>query len=327
MPSVMIFIQFLQDPNGPHVKLLREAGLEVRFPPRPDITDEEENIRVLQGISATIAGGEPYSRRVMAALPDLRVISRWGVGVDRVDLEAVTGSNAVVAITPSANHEAVAEHAVALLLAVSRFLVQRNDEIHRGLWERRCSLPLREKTLGLVGLGRIGRSVAVRAEAFRMRLLAHEAYPDREFAQRHGIELVDLDTLLARSDYVTLHVPLTEETRGLINRRTLSRMKPGALLVNTSRGGLVVEEALVDALKSGQLGGAGLDVFVQEPIQGDHPLLELVNVLVSDHTAGIDTRSVEAMAVDAARNIVELYRGGWPAAAVANPAVRDTWKW
>ncbi|MDE2757864.1 MAG: phosphoglycerate dehydrogenase [Acidobacteriota bacterium] len=327
MPSVMIFIQFLQDPNGPHVKLLREAGLEVRFPPRPDITDEEENIRVLQGVSATIAGGEPYSRRVMAALPDLRVISRWGVGVDRVDLEAVTDSNAVVTITPSANHEAVAEHAVALLLAVSRFLAQRNDEIHRGLWERRCSLPLREKALGLVGLGRIGRSVAVRAEAFRMRLLAHEAYPDREFAQRHGIELVDLDTLLARSDYVTLHVPLTEETRGLINRRTLSRMKPGALLVNTSRGGLVVEEDLVDALKSGHLGGAGLDVFVQEPIQGDHPLLELDNVLVSDHTAGIDTRSVEAMAVEAARNIVELYRGGWPAGAVANPAVRDTWKW
>jgi len=327
VPSVMIFIQFLQDPNGPHVKLLREAGLEVRFPPRPDITDEEENIRVLQGISATIAGGEPYSRRVMAALPDLRVISRWGVGVDRVDLEAVTDSNAVVAITPSANHEAVAEHAVALLLAVSRFLVQRNDEIHRGLWERRCSLPLREKTLGLVGLGRIGRSVVVRAEAFRMRLLAHEAFPDREFARRHGIELVDLDTLLARSDYVTLHVPLTEETRGLINRRTLSRMKPGALLVNTSRGGLVVEEDLVDALKSGHLGGAGLDVFVQEPIQGDHPLLNLDNVLVSDHTAGIDTRSVEAMAVDAARNIVELYGGGWPAAAVANPAVRETWKW
>ena len=327
MPSVMIFIQFLQDPNGPHVKLLREAGLEVRFPPRPDITDEEENIRVLQGISATIAGGEPYSRRVMAGLPDLRVISRWGVGVDRVDLAAATDSNAVVTITPSANHEAVAEHAVALLLAVSRFLAQRNDEIHRGLWERRCSLPLREKTLGLVGLGRIGRSVAVRAEAFRMRLLAHEAFPDREFAQRHGIELVDLDTLLARSDYVTLHVPLTEETRGLINRRTLSRMKPGALLVNTSRGGLVVEEDLVDALKSGHLGGAGLDVFVQEPIQPDHPLLELDNVLVSDHTAGIDTRSVEAMAVEAARNIVELYGGGWPAAAVANPAVRETWKW
>ena len=327
MPSVMIFIQFLQDPNGPHVELLRQAGLEVRFPPRPDITDEEENIRVLQGISATIAGGEPYSRRVMAGLPDLRVISRWGVGVDRVDLAAATDSNAVVTITPSANHEAVAEHAVALLLAVTRFLAQRNDEIHRGLWERRCSLPLREKTLGLVGLGRIGRSVAVRAEAFRMRLLAHEAFPDREFARRHGIELVDLDTLLARSDYVTLHVPLTEETRGLINRRTLSRMKPGALLVNTSRGGLVVEEDLVDALKSGHLGGAGLDVFVQEPIQRDHPLLELDNVLVSDHTAGIDTRSVEAMAVEAARNIVQLYRGGWPAASVANPAVRETWKW
>ena len=254
---------------------------------------------MLQGVSATLAGGEPYSRRVMAALPDLRVISRWGVGVDRIDLEAVTRRNVVVTITPTANHEAVAEHAVALLLAVSRFLVQRNDEIHRGLWVRRSSLPLREKTLGLIGLGRIGRSVAVRAEAFRMRLLAHEAFPDRDFARKHGIELVDLDTLLAGSDYISLHVPLTEETRGLINRRTISRMKKGALLINTSRGGLVVEEDLVAALKSGRLGGAGLDVFLEEPIRRDHPLLDLDNVLVSDHTAGIDTRSVEAMAMEA----------------------------
>ena len=327
MPTVVIFIQALQDRTGPHLDLLREAGLTLRFPPKPDLTDEQETIQVLQGVSATLAGGEPYSRRVMAALPDLRVISRWGVGVDRIDLEAVTRRNVVVTITPTANHEAVAEHAVALLLAVSRFLVRRNDEIHRGLWVRRSSLPLREKTLGLIGLGRIGRSVAVRAEAFRMRLLAHEAFPDRDFARKHGIELVDLDTLLAGSDYISLHVPLTEETRGLINRRTISRMKKGALLINTSRGGLVVEEDLVAALKSGRLGGAGLDVFVEEPIRRDHPLLDLDNVLVSDHTAGIDTRSVEAMAMEAARNIVELYRGGWPASAVANPAVRGTWKW
>ena len=113
----------------------------------------------------------------------------------------------------------------------------------------------------------------------------------------------------------------------MINRRTISRMKKGALLVNTSRGGLVVEADLVAALKSGRLGGAGLDVFVEEPIRRDHPLLDLDNVLVSDHTAGIDTRSVEAMAMEAARNIAELYRGGWPASAVANPAVRGTWKW
>ena len=221
----------------------------------------------------------------------------------------------------------MAEHAVALLLAVSRFLVQRNDEIHRGLWERRCSLPLREKTLGLVGLGRIGRSVAVRAEAFRMRLLAHEAFPDREFARRHGIELVDLDTLLARFRLRdAARTPDRRDPRadqppdpfadeaGSPSGQHLPRRAGGG-----GRPGGCIEER--------PLGGAGLDVFVQEPIQGDHPLLELDNVLVSDHTAGIDTRSVEAMAVEAARNIVELYRGGWPAAAVANPAVRETWKW
>ncbi len=327
MPTVMIFTQPLHEQPGPHVDLLREAGFTVRYPSEPDLSDEDETVRVLQGVSATIAGGEPYNRRVLAGLPDLRVISRWGVGVDRIDLEAVTRHNVAVAITPTANHEAVAEHAMALLLAVSRFLVQRNDQIHQGLWVRRASLPLREKTLGLVGLGRIGRSVAVRAGAFRMRLLAHEAFPDRAFARSHGIELVDLDTLLARSDYVSLHVPLTEETRGLINRRTISRMKKGAFLINTSRGGLVVEEDLAAALKIGRLAGAGLDVFDEEPIRQDHPLLQLENLLATDHSAGIDTRSVEAMAVEAARNIVDLYRGRWPAAAVANSAVRKTWKW
>jgi phosphoglycerate dehydrogenase-like enzyme len=323
----MIFTLALHEQTGPHLDLLREAGFTVCFPPKPDLTDEDETISVMQGVSAAIAGGEPYNRRVMAGLPDLRVISRWGVGVDRIDLEAVTRHNVVVTITPTANHEAVAEHAVALLLAVSRSIVQRNDQIHQGLWVRRASLPLREQTLGLIGLGRIGRSVAVRAEAFRMRLLAYELFPDRAFARSHGIELVDLDTLLAQSDYISLHVPLTEETRGLINRRTISQMKKGAFLVNTSRGGLVVEDDLVAALKSGRLAGAGLDVFVEEPVGQDHPLLRLDNVVATDHSAGVDTRSVEAMAVEAARNIVDLYRGGWPAPAVANPAVRRTWKW
>ena len=278
-------------------------------------------------MSATIAAGEPYNEQVVSSLPDLRVISRWGVGVDRIDLDAVTRHRVVVTITPTANHEAVAEHTVALLLALSRSLVLRNDQIHQGLWLRKASLPLRGKTLGMVGLGRIGRSVAVRAEAFRMQLLAYEAYPDQSFVQSHDIDLLDLDTLLARSDYISLHLPLTEQTSGLINRQKIARMKKGALLINTARGGLVVEEDLVEALRSGQLGGAALDVFVQEPIARDHPLLQLENVLVTDHSAGIDIRSVEDMAIESAQNIIALYRGDWPPTSVVNPTLSSTWKW
>ena len=327
LPTVMIFIPTLQKTPGRHVDLLREAGFTVCYPPNPDVAKEHELISVLQGVSATIAAGEPYNEQVVSSLPDLRVISRWGVGVDRIDLDAVTRHRVVVTITPTANHEAVAEHTVALLLALSRSLVLRNDQVHQGLWLRKVSLPLRGKTLGLVGLGRIGRSVAVRAKAFRMQLLAYEAYPDQSFVQSHGIELLDLNTLLARSDYISLHLPLTEQTSGLINRQKIARMKKGALLINTARGGLVVEEDLVEALRSGQLGGAALDVFVQEPIARDHPLLQLENVLVTDHSAGIDTRSVEDMAIESAQNIIALYRGDWPAASVVNSTLGLKWKW
>jgi phosphoglycerate dehydrogenase-like enzyme len=187
-------------------------------------------------------------------------------------------------------------------------------------------LPLRGRTLGLIGLGRIGRSVALRAAQFRMRLLAYDSAPDLEFARTSAIELVDLDTLLAEADYVSLHLPLTASSSGLINRATLSKMKPGSFLLNTSRGGLVVEEDLISALQSGHLAGAGLDVFQQEPPPVENPLLELENVVVTAHMAGVDIQSSIDMAVKAAQNIIDLYHGLWPQDSIVNSAVRQSWR-
>lgn len=327
MPTVLIVPQVLYRTPGRHAEILREAGFDLKYPEPQAIYSEEETIAMLEGCAAVIAAGEPYSDRVLSALPALRVVARAGVGFDMVDVEAATRHRVAVAITPRGNYEAVAEHALTMLFALAKGIVRQDREVRCGVWSREVLQPLRGKTLGVVGLGRIGRASAVRGAAFRMNVLACEAYPDQEFIKKHGIELVSLDELLARSDYVTLHVPLNDETRGLINRETLAQMKSTAYLVNTARGGLIVEEDLLAALNSGQLAGAGLDVFAQEPTPQDNPLLSLPNVLSSPHMAGVDTQSVEDMAVESAENIVELFQGRWPAGAIVNAQLQTHWSW
>jgi phosphoglycerate dehydrogenase-like enzyme len=187
-------------------------------------------------------------------------------------------------------------------------------------------LPVRGRTLGIAGLGRIGKAVALRGKAFGMRLLAYEPYPDQAFVAAHKIELVPFERLLAESDFLTLHLPMTAQSKHLINRRTLAQMKPSAFLINTARGGLVNEADLLEALRSGRLAGAGLDVFEEEP-PGKSPLFELDNVLVTPHAAGVDLRSRDEMALSAARAIVSLSRGEWPAEKVVNPDVRSKFRW
>ncbi len=327
MPSVLITTEALRKAPGKHATILRDAGYEIRFPVKTVLLSEEDTLEAMQGFVAVIAGSEPYTDRVLAGLPQLRIISRNGVGYDRIDVPAATRRGVAVTITPEGNHQAVAEHAMAMMLAVARSVVQNAVDTRAGQWRRRSMLvPLRGKTLGIVGLGRIGRSVAVRASAFGMQLVAHEKFPDVEFVKKYNVELVDLDTLMSRSDFVTLHTPMSSETEGLINRRTLSRMKPGGFLINTARGGLVNEADLIDALRSGHLAGAGLDVLVVEPPAADHPLLAMENVIVSPHVSALDGQAVEDMSVGAAQNIVDVLAGKWPTAALINPDVRAAWK-
>ena len=229
MPSVLITTEVLRDVPGTHVDILRAAGYDVHFPDRTVLATEEDVLEAMQGIVAVIAGSEPYTDRVLAGLPRLRIISRTGVGYDRVDVPAATRRSVALTITSDGNHQAVAEHTMAMLLAVTRSVVQNAVDTRQGNWRRRSILiPLRGKTLGIIGLGRIGRSVAVRARAFGLRLLAHETFPDLDFVQEHNVELVELDTLLSQSDFVTIHTPMLPETRELINRKTLSRMKRGS---------------------------------------------------------------------------------------------------
>jgi D-3-phosphoglycerate dehydrogenase / 2-oxoglutarate reductase len=330
MPTVLITPEALVNVKGPWVSVLEEAGLTIAYPEDPTFTrglySAADTVRVLRPAAAVIAGGEYFTPEILAGLPKLRVVARAGVGYDRVDVPAATSRNIAVTITPTANHEGVAEQTFALIFAIAKGVVVNDARTRAGQWSSGATAPIRGKTLGLFGLGRIGRSTAIRGRAMGMTVIATEMHPDRAFARQQGIELVDFNTLLARSDYLSLHCPHNAQTDRMFNRDVFSRMKRGSVLINTARGRLVVEADLLVALKEGQLSAAGLDVFESEPAEASNPLFALKNVVVAPHLGGADKLSQDNMAIEAAQCIARLYKGDWPAGAVVNGELRAGWK-
>jgi D-3-phosphoglycerate dehydrogenase len=327
MPKVLIAPATMIGIPGEFIRVLQEAGFELVYPKRVGLQTEEELLELLRGVKASLAGSETYSPRVLQAHPQLKVIARAGVGYDGVDMPTATRQGIAVTIAPNTNQEAVAEHTFALMLAVAKYVVAHDAGTRAGKWPRQPTIPLRGRTLGIAGLGRIGRSVAVRGAVFGMPVIAYEPYPDLGFVEQCRIRLVSFEELLAQADFLTLHLPLTEESRHLINRRTLSQMKPTAYLINTARGGLVNEADLLETLQQKKIAGAGLDVFEQEPAKASNPLFALSNVVVTPHTAGVDLQSRDDMGTSAAQAIADISRGHWPADKVVNPEVRDRFSW
>jgi phosphoglycerate dehydrogenase-like enzyme len=327
-PVVLVCQPLLFQNSGTWRTILESAGLVVRFPTSGGkVLTGEQLPSELDGVAATIASTEPYTASILTGAENLRVISRTGVGFDSIDTAAATARGVVVACTPGTNHEAVAEHAFALLLAVAKRIVPNHADVAGGGFHRQPSRALRGKTLGLVGFGRIGRSVARRAIAFQMKILAHDPFLAAPPDDAGEVELVTFEELLARSDIITLHAAATEGTSRLIRRETLAQMKQGVVLINTARGTLVDEPALREALQSGKVAAAGLDVFEQEPPNGS-PLVSAPNVVLSPHLAGIDEQAFEDMATMAAQTIVDLHHGQWPAERLVNAAeLRQPWKW
>ena len=309
--------------------ILQGAGYSIEYPPRFNAAaevqmTEAELLAQLPGCVASLAGSEPYTRAVIAsaAPAGLKVIARAGVGYDAIDLAAATDHGVAVCFAPGTNQEAVAEHAFALILGLLRNVRSQDRAIRAGEWPRRAVGFARGTTLGIIGVGRIGKAMVTRANAFGFEVLATEIAPDLGFMEAHRVKLVPLEELLRRSDVVTLHVPKTSETKYLIRKETLALMKPTALLINTSRGGVVHEGDLFEVLKAGKLAGAGLDVFESEPPR-NNPLFELDNVLVTAHTAGVDRKSREDMARVPAEAIVKLLAGEWPEEWIVNPTVKE----
>jgi len=273
----------------------------------------------LDGVWAVVAGSEPYTRGVLEALPDLRAILRWGTGSDAIDIPAATDAGVAVLTTPAVNAEAVADMALALMLACIRRLPELDAIVRSGEWRRLGpTRDLADATVGVVGLGAIGRAVTRRLRGFGCRVLALEASPDREFCKEYEVTLVDLDAMLPQVDVLTLHVPLSDSTRGLIGARELALLPRHAVLVNTARGELIDQRALVAALRGGQIAAAGLDVFEREPPLPDDPILSIPNAILSGHISSYTELGLDRTGEAVIANLRELLAGRLPSSCL-NP--------
>jgi D-3-phosphoglycerate dehydrogenase len=303
------------DPSG--LALLREhADLVELFERRGEPIEQH-----LGDVEALVVRVMPVTADRIAAAPHLKVIGKHGIGVDNVDLDAARARGIPVVFTPGANDEAVAEHTLTLMLMLARKMerlvaLARAGEFDQG---RRAAdgTDLRGKTLGLIGVGRIGGRVAqICRGCFSMRVLAHDPYISPERARELGVELAPIDDVVRAADFLSVHTPLTAETRNVVSRERIALMKPDAFVVNCARGGLVDEAALVEALRAGRIGGAGVDVFEREPPPVDHPLLALPNAIVTSHVAGSSRESLEAMSRMVAEEVLAVLRGEAPRYAV-----------
>jgi D-3-phosphoglycerate dehydrogenase len=318
MPKVLVSARSFRKMQGEHWRVLQDAGYEIVTPEQDQPLKEAEMISIIGDVDAALVGNDAVTERVIAAAPRLKVVSKHGVGVDNVDVPAATRAGVIVTNTPGANQVAVAEMAVALIMALTRKLAYHDTLVKSGGWSRIIGTEIAGKIVGLVGLGRIGKEVVLRLEGFQVKFLAYDVYQDNTFAAEHGVRFVTLDELLAESDIVTLHAVLTADTQSLIGEKELSLMKRSAFLVNTARGGLIDEQALYRALSENRLAGAGLDVFADEP-PTNSPLLQLGDkVLLAPHLGAQTTETVLRMGRMAAENIVQVLRGEKPVGLV-NP--------
>ncbi len=300
MTTVAINLNQPEEELGEIPIALRAAGLELRFGSGRGATPTAEVIESLEDSVAVIAGQEQYTAEVYDACPTLRLIVRYGVGFDAVDVDAATERGILVATIPGTNDWAVADHVLGLIVDLAHGISRHDRAMRRGEWSPERGVDVWQQTLGIVGLGRIGQGVARRGRGFDMRVIAHEPYPDMAFVEEHGVELLSMTDVFERSDYLTLHLPSMPETEKIVDASMLARMKPTAYLINTARGDLVDEDALYAAVQSQQIAGAGIDAWTSEPMD-DPRWAELDNVILTPHS-GPSTEGVRkasgAMAVD-----------------------------
>ncbi|MBW2564726.1 MAG: phosphoglycerate dehydrogenase [Deltaproteobacteria bacterium] len=311
--------------SGPMEKLTEE-GINI-IDMRGSGIDDPKFIEALKGVDAVLCGNDLLVNDAMLDMaPRLKAIAKMGVGLDTVDIKAASDHNAIVFNTPGANNQAVADHTFGLILSLARKIVFCDQSLRDNRWEHTkiMGIEIWQKTLGLIGLGAIGRCVARRAKGFQMKVVAHDPFWPKEFADEHGIEKMQIHDLLKVSDIVSLHLPLTKENRGMINEKTLKSMKPTALLINAARGEIVKEKALYNALKDNVIAGAGLDVFENEP-PTNSPLLKLDNVVMTPHIAAFTHDAMNNMCTGVANQLIEYAKGNKPA-HIVNPEIFDRMK-
>ena len=321
---VLITARTVDEVEAEALKLLESSGCELIIPPSYGPHRRETLIPLLAGTDAVLANMDHFHRDVLESQEarHLKVISRWGVGYDAIDIPTATRQGIVVAYTPGLLNEAVADFAFGLLLAMARRIHLGHLHMSQGEWKTPWGTEVHGKTLGIVGCGRIGAAMARRASGFSMRVLSYDICVNTE-AERLGVQFVSLDELLATSDFLSLHAALTSQNHGLIGEAQLRRMKPTAYIINTARGALIDEPALLKALHENWIAGAALDAFLVEPLPGEHPLRKAPNVLLTPHLASFARGTGERVSLCAAQAIVDLQHGRKPK-FVVNPEVFDS---
>jgi D-3-phosphoglycerate dehydrogenase / 2-oxoglutarate reductase len=319
MSEMKIFVA--DDVSESGLEPLRAAGFAVEKRTRLSVEDLREAVSDCEGL--VVRSETKVTAEVMDAALRLRAVGRAGVGVDNIDVGAATERGIVVMNAPDGNTITTAEHTIAMLISLARRVPQANTSLKAGQWERKrfVGVELRGKTLGIIGLGRIGRVVASRALGFGMNILAFDPFVAPEQARDLELETASLDDLFARADFITVHTPLTSETRGIVGPAAFARMKKGVRLINCARGGLIDERALLDAIKEGTVAGAALDVFEQEPPPADHPLLALDEVIVTPHLGASTKEAQEGVAVTVAEQMRDYLLTGALRGAVNVPAL------
>jgi D-3-phosphoglycerate dehydrogenase / 2-oxoglutarate reductase len=298
------------------------AGFELSEA-EPHCTTEDDIIQRCGEADALLVQWAPITRRVLSSLPRLKGVVRYGIGVNNIDLDAAKDLRIGVANVPTYCLDEVSTHAMAMILSLARRIPQDHHQIAAGGWGVAPLLPIpaiSDLTLGLIGFGAISRRVAQKARAFGFRIIAADPYISDSHFSENGVDRVDLDSLFASADVISVHCPLVKETTHLINKDTLAKMKQGVLLVNTSRGPIVKEADLIGALQNGKLCGAGLDVFEEEPLPKDSPLRSLPNVVLTSHAASVSTRAVELLQIKAAEAACAFVEGKRPEGALVWPS-------
>lgn len=309
-PKVLVTPRSFGKISAAPVDMLKASGFEVVLNPHGRILTKDEMRRQIRDAEAVIVGVDPLDREVLKEAGKLKIIAKYGVGTDNIDTEYAAERGIPVMTSAGANTEAVADYAFALMLAAARRVVNIDAACRLGDWTKPTTVDVYGRTLGLVGLGHIGKAVARRAAGFGMNVLAYDDRRDEAFAAEHGVTYAaSLDALLAESDFVSLHVPLMPSTRHMIGGRELALMKPTAVLVNTARGGLIDERALYEALRNGRIWGAGIDVFEQEPPDNTE-MLRLDNIVIGSHCAASTVNAVDNMGVMASEHVIQFLSGG-----------------
>ena len=313
---ILITTTSYQDIPGPHHDLLESTDVDIIRERGP--LSEEQMLGLVGDIDAILCGDDVITRKVLdKAAPRLKLLSKYGIGVDKIDVDAASEMRIPLSFCPGVNHTTVAEHTFALLLGLNRRLVDEVNHTRSGEWKRLTGHEIMGKTIGVVGLGRIGKEVAIRAKAFGMDVIGYDVWWDTEFTEQYGVKRADdMDALFAESDIISLHTNLTEETRELICEKSIASMKAGVMILNCSRGEVVKTEDLIAALESGKVGGYGADVLDIEPPPADHPLLKAPNCMITPHIGSRTYESVQRQAMMAATNLLNMLNGEQPLAQV-----------